>query len=604
MPVDQLSYGLPIRELVLVGLVSAVTTLLLTGPVRMLALKAGAVAWPRGRDVHVTPTPRWGGLAMFGGVLVGLLLSLQLPALRLAFFENSIEVLGIVVAAALILGVGMLDDRFDLDAITKFAAQVTAGGLLVLYGVQWVAIWIPLGGGGTGISGSYLLLGQGQAVLLTVLLTVGLVNAMNFVDGLDGLAAGIGLITTLATAVFCIGLIRDNGNDPAAFVPALIAVVLAGACLGFLPHNFNPARIFMGDTGSMLVGVMLAAAITSASGKLSFSDETSGTDILALVAPLIVLIGIVAIPALDLLLAVVRRTRAGTSPFSPDKMHLHHRLLQVGHSHRRAVLLVYLWVAVVAFGAVALALVPETGLVLTATGVALVIALVASAVPHRARARAAAQAPAVPEDLPDGVRPAGDPPEPGPGGTAARTDGPGPPPRADPAAAPSRNGADGSTARARFPGPAGRAATSPAPAHRDPGEPGAAPAPAPTRRASGRPVMGGARTSGWAPVDATGTGPLPTVGGPGTPPRPGAAPRPRDPAGAGSGAAARRSAPQEARPGPVYRGEPASGRGVRVDGRADDPAGPATPPEHTDQPTVPTPAYRPPRPGADDHRPG
>ena len=410
MPVDQLSSGLPIREFLLVGLVSGGVTLLLTGPVRMLALKAGAVAWPRGRDVHVTPTPRWGGLAMFGGVLAGLVLALQLPALRLAYFEGSTEVIGVVVATALLVGVGLLDDRYDLDAVTKFAAQVTAGGLLVLYGVQWMMIWIPLGGGGTGISGSLLSLGQGQGVLLTVLLTVGLVNAMNFVDGLDGLAAGIGLIATLATAVFCIGLISENGNDPAAFTPALIAVVLAGACLGFLPHNFNPARIFMGDTGSMLVGVMLSAAVTSASGKLTYSDETSGTDLLALIAPILVVIGIVFIPTLDLLLAIVRRTRAGTSPFSPDKMHLHHRLLQVGHSHRRAVLLAYLWVAVIAFGAVALALVPQTWLVLSSTVVALIIAFVASAVPHRSRRRAAAAAApvAAADDVPTSGVPAPD----------------------------------------------------------------------------------------------------------------------------------------------------------------------------------------------------
>ena len=261
-------YGLPVREYLLVGLCSAVVTLLLTGPVRMLALKAGAVAWPRGRDVHVTPTPRWGGLAMFGGALAGIGIAAQLPALRLAFFEGSTDVLGVLLAAALLVGVGMLDDRYDLDAVTKFAAQITAGGLLVLFGVQWLTFWIPWGGGGTGISGSYLLLGQAQGVLLTVLLTVALVNAMNFVDGLDGLAAGIAMITALATTVFCLGLIRENGNDPSTYVPALIAVVLAGACLGFLPHNFNPARIFMGDTGSMLVGVMVAAATTSASSRL------------------------------------------------------------------------------------------------------------------------------------------------------------------------------------------------------------------------------------------------------------------------------------------------------------------------------------------------
>ncbi|WP_370588892.1 hypothetical protein [Pseudonocardia sp. C8] len=592
MPVDQLSHGLPIREFLLVGLVTAVVTLLLTGPVRMLALKAGAVAWPRGRDVHVTPTPRWGGLAMFGGILAGLVLSLQLPALRLAYFEGSSEVMGVVLATALLVGVGMLDDRYDLDAITKFAAQVTAGGLLVLYGVQWLMIWIPLGGGGTGISGSLLSLGQSQGVLLTVLLTVGLVNAMNFVDGLDGLAAGIGLITTLATAVFCIGLIRENGNDPAAFAPALIAVVLAGACLGFLPHNFNPARIFMGDTGSMLVGVMLSAAITSASGRLPYSDETSGTDLVALVAPILVVIGIVFIPTLDLLMAVVRRTRAGTSPFSPDKMHLHHRLLQVGHSHRRAVLLAYLWVAVIAFGAVALALVPHTGLVLAATAIALGIAFVASAVPYRSRVRAAAAAASVAssDDVPepDGPHPsAGGRIRPG-GPVDGRGPAPGVPRNDEPGRAPGPGG--GGVRRGGGPVPGGSGPRTGA-SGRGPGV-GRGSAPPPVRPgAAANPVAPGppaARPTGSARPPASASPPASArPSGAASPPGPASPPRSARPPGstAPSGSASSpgpssspgaTSPPGSARPpgsapppgGPPPRGSSSAGHHGPGSGRA------------------------------------
>jgi UDP-GlcNAc:undecaprenyl-phosphate GlcNAc-1-phosphate transferase len=371
---------LPIREYLLTGLVAAVITFLLTGPVRVLAVRLGAVAWPRGRDVHSTPTPRWGGLAMLGGVLGGVLLAYQLPALRLAFGYSD-EVVGALVAVVVLGIVGALDDRFELDAITKLAGQTTAAGLLVLAGVQWLTFWIPWGGGGSGLSGSFLILGQEQGVLLTVVVTVALVNAMNFVDGLDGLAAGIGLIAATATAVFAIGLVRANGNDPAAYSPALLAVVLAGACLGFLPHNFNPARIFMGDSGSMLIGLMLAAATTSASGKIVATDA-AGTDVLALFAPILAGAAVAFVPVLDLMMAVVRRTRAGTSPFSPDKMHLHHRLLEIGHSHRRAVLLIYLWAAVLAYGAVALALVGDRFVVLSAVGVGLVVAILASAVPR------------------------------------------------------------------------------------------------------------------------------------------------------------------------------------------------------------------------------
>ena len=371
---------LPIREYLLTGLTAAVLTFLLTGPVRVLAVRLGAVAWPRGRDVHSTPTPRWGGLAMLGGVLGGVLLAYQLPALRLAF-DYSDEVVGALLAVTVLGVVGVLDDRFELDAITKLAGQTTAAGLLVLAGVQWVTFWIPWGGGGTGI-GSFLILGQTQGVLLTVVITVALVNAMNFVDGLDGLAAGIGLIAATATAVFAIGLVRANGNDPAAYSPALLAVVLAGACLGFLPHNFNPARIFMGDSGSMLIGLMIAAATTTASGRIVPTDSTSATDVLALFAPLLAGAAVVFVPLLDLLMAVVRRTRKGASPFSPDKMHLHHRLLEIGHSHRRAVLLIYLWAAVLAYGAVALALIADPFVVLWAVGIGLVVAVLASAVPR------------------------------------------------------------------------------------------------------------------------------------------------------------------------------------------------------------------------------
>jgi UDP-GlcNAc:undecaprenyl-phosphate GlcNAc-1-phosphate transferase len=359
---------LPIREFLLSGLTATVVTFLLVGPVRVLALRLGAVAWPRKRDVHVTPTPRWGGLAMLGGVLAGVGMAYQLPALRLAFDNNASEVGGVLLAALLLAAVGALDDRYDLDALTKFAGQTTAAGILVIFGVQWTVFFVPWGGSDSSESGSLLVLGQEQGVLLTVLLTVALVNAMNFVDGLDGLAAGVGMIAAAAVGLFTIGLVGRVGNDPSVYSPALIAAVLAGACLGFLPHNFNPARIFMGDSGSMLIGVLLAAATTSASGKISIIGA-DGKDV-------------VFVPLLDLLMAVVRRTRKGLSPFSPDKMHLHHRLLEIGHSQRRAVLLIYLWAGLLAFGAVALALIDDPFIVLWAVGIGLVVAVLASAIPR------------------------------------------------------------------------------------------------------------------------------------------------------------------------------------------------------------------------------
>ena len=217
-------------------------------------------------------------------------------------------------------------------------------------------------------------------MLLTVALAVVLMNAMNFVDGLDGLAAGIGLIAAAATGAFALHLLDESGGSVSAYPPTLIAALVAGACLGFLPHNFQPARIFMGDAGAMLIGLMLAGATTSASGKIE-PTTYGASDALALLSPLLVVAAVLFVPLLDLLLAVVRRTRAGRSPFAADKLHLHHRLLEIGHSHRRAVLLIYLWAGLLAFGAVALA-VFDVFVVLWGIGLGLLVALLGSMIPR------------------------------------------------------------------------------------------------------------------------------------------------------------------------------------------------------------------------------
>jgi UDP-GlcNAc:undecaprenyl-phosphate GlcNAc-1-phosphate transferase len=369
---------LPVREYLLVALTAAVVTFLLVGLVRALAFRIGAVAYPRSRDVHVKPMPRMGGLAMYGGVLGGMLLAHQLPVLRSAFdFSN--DPYAVIVGGGVIVLVGVLDDRFELDSLTKLAGQVTSAGILVLFGLQWLLFWVPWGDDGEG-TGSVLVLGPSQGALLTMLLTVTMINAMNFVDGLDGLAAGIGLIAAAATCVFSIGLLGNNGGDVGAYPPALIAATLAGACLGFLPHNFNPARIFMGDSGSMLIGLMLSAATISASGKINY-ESVRATDVLGLLSPLVVVAAVMFVPMLDLLMAVVRRTRRGESPFSADKMHLHHRLLEIGHSQRRAVLLIYLWAGVLAFGAVALTLF-DAVVVVWCLAIGLLLALLVSAIPR------------------------------------------------------------------------------------------------------------------------------------------------------------------------------------------------------------------------------
>ncbi|WP_157890577.1 UDP-N-acetylglucosamine--decaprenyl-phosphate N-acetylglucosaminephosphotransferase [Mycolicibacterium goodii] len=376
--------GVPLRELALVGLTAAIITYFATGWVRVLAIRFGAVAYPRERDVHVQPTPRMGGLAMYIGVASAVLLASQLPALTRGFVYST-GMPAVVVAGGLIMAIGLIDDRWGLDALTKFAGQITAASVLVTMGVAWSVLYIPIGGVGT------IVLDQVSSILLTLALTVSIINAMNFVDGLDGLAAGLGLITALAICVFSVGLLRDHGGDVLFYPPAVISVVLAGACLGFLPHNFHRAKIFMGDSGSMLIGLMLGAASTTAAGPIS-QNAYGARDVFALLSPFLLVVAVMLVPALDTLLAIVRRTRAGRSPLSPDKMHLHHRLLQIGHSHRRAVLLIYLWVGIIAFGA-ASTIFFDPGQTAIAMGVAIVVAIVVTLIPLLRRSPEGAEEP-------------------------------------------------------------------------------------------------------------------------------------------------------------------------------------------------------------------
>ncbi|MEU6833403.1 MraY family glycosyltransferase [Nocardia beijingensis] len=362
----------PLRELLVVLLISAVVTFLATGGVRVLAIGFGAVAVPRDRDVHVKPIPRMGGVGMYIGVVAAVLFAHQLPALRSGFDYKPDIPIAVLVAATIIVLVGIVDDRWGLDALTKFAGQVTAAGVMAVMGLGWYVIYNPF-------SNTTVVLDGLQGGLVTVAVTVTLVNAMNFVDGLDGLAAGLGLIAALAVFVFCLGLMNEQGGSVDTYPPALLAAALAGGCLGFLPHNFQPARIFMGDSGSMLIGLMLAAVSTGASGRIPLQGY-GPRDIVGLLSPLLLVGAVMFIPVLDLLLAIVRRVRAGVSFSTPDKMHLHHRLLQIGHSHRRVVLLIYLWVGVLAFGAVGTSLMDRRLVVLLMAG-GLVFALVITAIP-------------------------------------------------------------------------------------------------------------------------------------------------------------------------------------------------------------------------------
>ncbi|AZI58160.1 undecaprenyl/decaprenyl-phosphate alpha-N-acetylglucosaminyl 1-phosphate transferase [Nakamurella antarctica] len=343
--------AIPLREYALVFATAVAVTFVVTGIVRIVARKIGAVTPIRDRDVHSVPTPRLGGVAVYIGVAAAFLMARNLPTLKDAFAGNT-EILAVLIAGGLICLVGVLDDRFDLDAISKLAGQILAAGLLVVFGVQWLIIQLP---GSAEDGPTTLVFGRNEQVIITVLLTVLLINAMNFIDGLDGLLAGVALISAAATFIFSVHQYTTSTAASAA-PPPLMAAALAGACIGFLPHNFFPAKIFMGDSGAMFIGLLMAAAISSASFKVDPSLFGLRTNI-ALLAPLIVALAVVFIPVLDFLLAVIRRTMAGKSPLTADKRHLHHRMLAIGHSHRQAVLIFYLWALVVAGGAVSLALV-------------------------------------------------------------------------------------------------------------------------------------------------------------------------------------------------------------------------------------------------------
>ncbi len=340
------------REYLLVFLVAAAATYLLTVVAREIALRTGAVAKVRDRDVHAVPIPYLGGLAMLGGLVTAYIVAQQLPFLSrsapFVFRDAGI----VLIAGALICAVGVLDDLFELDALTKLGGQVLAAGFLIAFGIQYY--FFP------GPDDVQYTIDNAQGALLTGFVVVATVNAVNFVDGLDGLAAGVVGMGAAAFFVYCYQLSSFN-NVTLATTGALLSASLAGVCAGFLPHNFHQARLFMGDSGSMLIGLVLSASAVTLTGQFSASQISEGAagsqaSLLPTLLPLLLPISILIVPILDLVLAVVRRTRAGRSPFAPDKQHLHHRLLEIGHSHRRAVVIMWMWAALVAFGTVLISL--------------------------------------------------------------------------------------------------------------------------------------------------------------------------------------------------------------------------------------------------------
>jgi UDP-GlcNAc:undecaprenyl-phosphate GlcNAc-1-phosphate transferase len=360
-----------VRYYLLTLLAAAAATYVLTPLVRRLAIRSGAVHDPRERDVHLVRTPEWGGLAIYAGLAAGLLLAGQLGYLG-SVLNGTKATAGLLLAGGLLVVVGMIDDRWGLGAIAKMFGQIVAAGILVWSGTE--LSWIPSPHGNT------IVLTANQGLVLTILVVVVTINAVNFIDGLDGLAAGVVAIAALAFFAYSYSLLRVIGG-PLLSLPTLISAILAGACIGFLPHNFHPARIFMGDTGSMLLGLLLAYGPISLTGTLDPSilvayGHKHVLNRFPTILPILLPAAIFLIPYTDLLLAVVRRTRAGTSVFQADKKHLHHRLMSIGHSQRKSVLIMYLWAALFAVAVVSLSVVQTPLVVLAvATGVGMLVLL-------------------------------------------------------------------------------------------------------------------------------------------------------------------------------------------------------------------------------------
>ncbi len=365
------------RAYLLLLAVAAATTYLLVPVARRLAVAWGAVTAVRSRDVHTEPTPRLGGLAMLGGLVICVAVASQMPFLS-SVFENPRPVVGIVGGAAIVCALGVADDIWDLDWLTKLTGQVLAALFLAWQGV--VLYQMPLFG--------VTAWSSRVSVFVTVVSVVVAINAVNFVDGLDGLAAGMLAIGGTAFLVYSYLLTMTTTEQYAstatyASLATLVLAALVGVCVGFLPHNFFPSRIFMGDSGAMLLGFLIAGAGIVVTGQIDLSAVSARASFPAYL-PMLLPIAVLLLPLLDMTWAVVRRVGAGKSPFHPDSRHLHHRLLALGHSHRRAVAIMYLWTAVFAFGAAGLVR-WSTTTVLIAVGAGIVVATALTLGPLRGR---------------------------------------------------------------------------------------------------------------------------------------------------------------------------------------------------------------------------
>ena len=304
-----------------------------TPAVKMLAIRIKAVDVPRdSRRMHKTPIPRLGGLAIFLGFLVSILI----------FGRTGPQMAAILVGAILLVALGMVDDVVALKPGIKFLGQIVAALIPTLAGVVITRFTTPFSAGG------YFNLGI-FSIPVTILWIVGITNAVNFIDGLDGLACGVSAIATVT--MFVIAVLYSE------YQIALMMAALAGACLGFLPYNMNPAKIFMGDTGSMFLGYILA--VTSIQGLFKFYA------VISFAVPFILL----GLPIFDTAFAIIRRLAHGQSPLQADRGHVHHRLIDLGFDQKQSVAILYAFSAVLGLTAVLLATTNEAKLVILALAV-------------------------------------------------------------------------------------------------------------------------------------------------------------------------------------------------------------------------------------------
>ena len=323
------------RAYLLVALITAVISYLATWGVRFIAKKYDIHPAIRERDVHKQPTPRIGGVAIFIAIASGVVAAGSFGWFE-SIFRDPGPIWAILGAGALIVVVGLLDDLIELDWTAKMGGQVAAAWILASSGVQIVSL--PIGG---------LTVGSfGVSLAITVFVVVLVMNAVNFIDGLDGLAAGVVGIGTMAFFIYSYLLAQQTSPTNYFSLAGMLSAVVLGAIAGFLPHNFSPAKIFMGDSGAMLLGLMMATSAIAVTGSIDPATVTRN-DLLPALIPLVLPVIILILPLLDLLLAVVRRIRRGQSPFAADREHLHHQLQDLGHSHRGAVLVFYHWTALV-----------------------------------------------------------------------------------------------------------------------------------------------------------------------------------------------------------------------------------------------------------------